>query len=132
MRYIAPPTNLILDKHLNEFDMTRVDENGNFKEDMKELSIKTHVECDTFIQKLLNKVDAHGVVLGLYMAIGKNFKSELVGYHANDDGFFFVMDVAHGSGLKAWLRACCLFVIPSKSRGVFRSNSTLTFEFLFP
>ncbi|GJQ92962.1 retrovirus-related pol polyprotein from transposon TNT 1-94 [Tanacetum coccineum] len=53
--YVAPATNPILDKHLNEFDMTRVDENGNFVEDIKELSIKTHVECE-FIQKLLNKV----------------------------------------------------------------------------
>ncbi|GJR21493.1 hypothetical protein Tco_0970020 [Tanacetum coccineum] len=54
--YVAPATNPILDKHLNEFDMTRVDENGNFMEDIKELLIKTHVECETFIQKLLNKV----------------------------------------------------------------------------
>nr|GEW70089.1 hypothetical protein [Tanacetum cinerariifolium] len=47
--YVAPATNLILDKHLNEFrkdffDMIGVDENGNFIEDIKELSIKTHVE----------------------------------------------------------------------------------------
>ncbi|GJZ19812.1 hypothetical protein Tco_0556402, partial [Tanacetum coccineum] len=47
--YVAPTTNPILDKHLNEFDMTRVDENGNFMEDIKELLIKTHVECETFI-----------------------------------------------------------------------------------
>ncbi|GJX11182.1 hypothetical protein Tco_0201041 [Tanacetum coccineum] len=59
--YVAPATNPILEKHLNEFGkeffyMTRVDENGNFIEDIKELSIKTHVECETFIQILLNKV----------------------------------------------------------------------------
>ncbi|GKD83359.1 hypothetical protein Tco_1350198 [Tanacetum coccineum] len=59
--YVAPATNPILDKYLNEFgkeffDMTGVDENGNFIEEIKELSIKTHVECETFIQKLLNKV----------------------------------------------------------------------------
>ncbi|GKB41469.1 hypothetical protein Tco_0886411 [Tanacetum coccineum] len=59
--YVAPATNPILDKHLNEFRkdlfyMTGVDENGNFIEVIKELSIKTHVECETFIQKLLNRV----------------------------------------------------------------------------
>ncbi|GJS25310.1 hypothetical protein Tco_0453942 [Tanacetum coccineum] len=54
--YVAPAANPILDKHLNKFDMTRVDEHSNFMEDIKELSIKTHVECETFIQKLLNKV----------------------------------------------------------------------------
>ncbi|GJW04896.1 hypothetical protein Tco_1563752 [Tanacetum coccineum] len=59
--YVASATNPILDKHLNEFrkeffDMTRVDENGNFIEDIKDLSIKMHVECETFIQKLLNRV----------------------------------------------------------------------------
>ncbi|GKE33416.1 hypothetical protein Tco_1452738 [Tanacetum coccineum] len=52
--YVAPTTNPILDKHLNEFgkeifDMTEVDENGNFIKDIEELSIKTHVECETFI-----------------------------------------------------------------------------------
>ncbi|GKE08811.1 hypothetical protein Tco_1412362 [Tanacetum coccineum] len=54
--YVALTTNPILYKHLNELDMARVDENGNFMEDIKELSIKMHVECETFIQKLLNKV----------------------------------------------------------------------------
>nr|GEX06731.1 hypothetical protein [Tanacetum cinerariifolium] len=59
--YVVPAANLILDKHLNKFgkkifDMIRVDENGNFIEDIKELSIKTHVECESFIQKLLNSV----------------------------------------------------------------------------
>ncbi|GJW43692.1 hypothetical protein Tco_0072491 [Tanacetum coccineum] len=59
--YVAPATNPILDKYLNEFgkeffDMTEVDENGKFIKDIKELSIKTHVECETFIQKLINTV----------------------------------------------------------------------------
>ncbi|GKA11705.1 hypothetical protein Tco_0691251 [Tanacetum coccineum] len=59
--YVEPVTNPFLDKHLNEFgkdffNMIRVDENGNFIEDIKELSIKTHVECATVIQKLLNRV----------------------------------------------------------------------------
>ncbi|GJZ32491.1 hypothetical protein Tco_0577927 [Tanacetum coccineum] len=40
--------------------------------------------CEQLIQ-----VDAHGVVLGLYLVIGKHFKSGLVGYHADDnDGLF--------------------------------------------
>ncbi|GJX33667.1 ribonuclease H-like domain-containing protein [Tanacetum coccineum] len=30
-----------------------------------------------------------------------------------------MVDVARGSRLGAWLRACCLFILPSKSRGVF-------------
>ncbi|GJS03264.1 hypothetical protein Tco_0319772 [Tanacetum coccineum] len=56
----------------------------------------------------------------------RHFKFELVRYHAkDDDGIFVIMDVARRSRLGAWLRACCLFIIPSKSRGVFRSNSTL-------
>ncbi|GJS37046.1 hypothetical protein Tco_0535428 [Tanacetum coccineum] len=45
---------------------------------------------------------------------------------------FEMVDVARGSRLGAWLRACCLFKLPSKSRGVFRSNSTLVLEFSFP
>ncbi|GJU39068.1 hypothetical protein Tco_1192025 [Tanacetum coccineum] len=62
----------------------------------------------------------------------RHFKSGLVGYHAeDDDGIFVIMDVARRSRLGAWLRACCLFIIPSKSRGVFCSNSTLIFNFHF-
>ncbi|GKC29733.1 hypothetical protein Tco_1037027, partial [Tanacetum coccineum] len=34
-----------------------------------------------------------------------------------------MVDVARGSRLGAWLKACCLFIVPSKSRGVIRSNS---------
>nr|GEY13631.1 hypothetical protein [Tanacetum cinerariifolium] len=40
----------------------------------------------------IHVVDAHGVVLGLYLAIGKHFKSGLVGYHADDD-----------DGLELWM-----------------------------
>ncbi|GJY27017.1 hypothetical protein Tco_0401743 [Tanacetum coccineum] len=29
-----------------------------------------------------------------------------------------MVDVAHGSRLGAWLRACCLFIMPSKSGGM--------------
>ncbi|GJY53309.1 hypothetical protein Tco_0444973 [Tanacetum coccineum] len=43
-----------------------------------------------------------------------------------------MVDVAQGSRLGAWLRACCLFILSSKSRGVFRSNSTLVLKFSFP
>ncbi|GKC49139.1 hypothetical protein Tco_1071884 [Tanacetum coccineum] len=58
---------------------------------------------------------------------GKHFKSGLVGYHTEDgDGIFVIIDVAQGSRLGAWL-----FIIPSKSREVFRSNSTLIFIFHF-
>ncbi|GKE77315.1 hypothetical protein Tco_1543435 [Tanacetum coccineum] len=78
------------------------------------------------------KVEVCGVMLGQSLATGKHFKSGLVGYHAKDDnGIFVIMDVAQGSRLGAWLRACCLFIIPSKSKGVFRSNSTLIFNFHF-
>ncbi|GJV96566.1 hypothetical protein Tco_1548143 [Tanacetum coccineum] len=57
---------------------------------------------------------------------GRHFKFGLVRYHVeDDDGKFVIMDVARRSRLGAWLRACYLFIIPSKSRGVFRSNSTL-------
>ncbi|GJU33105.1 hypothetical protein Tco_1176694 [Tanacetum coccineum] len=63
---------------------------------------------------------------------GRHFKSGLVRYHAEDnDGIFVIMDVARRIRLGAWLRACCLFIIPSKSRVVFRSNSTLIFNFHF-
>ncbi|GJR31790.1 hypothetical protein Tco_1108022 [Tanacetum coccineum] len=61
--YVAPATNPILDKHLNEFgeeffDMIEVDEKAdvNYIQDTNELSIKTNVELETFIQKLLNRV----------------------------------------------------------------------------
>ncbi|GJY55390.1 hypothetical protein Tco_0454505 [Tanacetum coccineum] len=45
---------------------------------------------------------------------------------------FEMMDVVRGSRLGAWLRTCCLFILPIKSKGVFHSNSTLVLEFLFP
>ncbi|GKE09700.1 hypothetical protein Tco_1413251 [Tanacetum coccineum] len=59
--YVAPTTNPILDKQLNKFgkefsNMTRVDENGNLIKDINELLIKTHVECETFIPKLLHQL----------------------------------------------------------------------------
>nr|GEX23000.1 hypothetical protein [Tanacetum cinerariifolium] len=56
----------------------------------------------TVIPMKLVQVDAHGVVLGLYLDIGKHFKSGLVGYHAdNDDGLELWMllieaDLNHG------------------------------------
>ncbi|GJX50295.1 hypothetical protein Tco_0277140 [Tanacetum coccineum] len=60
--YVALATNPIFDMRLKDFgvelfDMTGEDEkaDGNFIEDTKELSIKTDVEIDTFIQKLLNR-----------------------------------------------------------------------------
>ncbi|GKA18608.1 hypothetical protein Tco_0698523 [Tanacetum coccineum] len=57
---------------------------------------------------------------------GRHFKSGLVGYQAKyDDGIFVIMDVARRSRLGAWIKACCLFIIPSESREVFHSNSTL-------
>ncbi|GKB19095.1 hypothetical protein Tco_0853018 [Tanacetum coccineum] len=40
-----------------------------------------------------------------------------------------MVDVARGSKLGEWLRECCLFIIQSKSRGVFHFNSTLILEF---
>nr|GEU29351.1 hypothetical protein [Tanacetum cinerariifolium] len=77
-------------------------------------------------------VEVCEVMLGRSLIIGKHFKSGLVRYHAeDDDGIFVIMYVAQGSRLGAWLRACCLFIIPSKSRRVFRPNSTLIFNFHF-
>nr|GFB52189.1 hypothetical protein [Tanacetum cinerariifolium] len=62
-------------------------------------------------------VDAHGVVLGSFFETGRHFKFKLVRHHAKDDGrIFMIMDVARRSRLGAWLRACCLFIIPSKFR----------------
>ncbi|GKA61403.1 reverse transcriptase domain-containing protein [Tanacetum coccineum] len=62
-------------------------------------------------------------------------KTGLVGYHVDDDdddGMIVMKGfVARGSRLGAWLRACCLFIIPSKSRGVVRSNYMLIFNFHF-
>ncbi|GJR82606.1 hypothetical protein Tco_0153391 [Tanacetum coccineum] len=78
------------------------------------------------------QIEVCRVMLGRSLATGKHFKSGLVGYHAEDnDRIFVIMDVAQGSRLEAWLRACRLFIIPNKSRGVFRSNSTLIFNFYF-
>ncbi|GJR82783.1 hypothetical protein Tco_0153568 [Tanacetum coccineum] len=82
--------------------------------------------CEQLVQ-----VDAHRVVLGLYLATGKHFKSGLVGYHAdNDDGlelWMLLMEADLGHGLE--------HVVSSSSRamlrGVFRSNSTLIFDFSF-
>ncbi|GKD53287.1 hypothetical protein Tco_1286674 [Tanacetum coccineum] len=48
------------------------------------------------------QIDAHGVVLGLYMATRTHFKSGLVGYHADDDDvlelwmLLMEMDLKHG------------------------------------
>ncbi|GKC05631.1 hypothetical protein Tco_0997241 [Tanacetum coccineum] len=43
-----------------------------------------------------------------------------------------MMDVARGSRLGAWLRACCLFIIQSNAQGVSCTSSTLVLEFSFP
>ncbi|GKB40926.1 hypothetical protein Tco_0885868 [Tanacetum coccineum] len=56
------------------------------------------------------QVEARGEVLGRNLATGKHFKSGLVGYHANYDDDELFIDVARGSRLGAWLRACCLFI----------------------
>ncbi|GKA14562.1 hypothetical protein Tco_0694208 [Tanacetum coccineum] len=51
---------------------------------------------------VLVQVDTHGVVLGLYLATGKHFKSGLVGYHADDDDvlelwmLLMEVDLKHG------------------------------------
>ncbi|GKC84350.1 hypothetical protein Tco_1140067, partial [Tanacetum coccineum] len=64
--------------------------------------------------------DAHGGVLGYLLATRTHFKSGLVGYHAEDDDeIFVIVDVAQRSRHEAWLRACCLFIIPSKIQGSF-------------
>ncbi|GJR70030.1 hypothetical protein Tco_0016095 [Tanacetum coccineum] len=39
---------------------------------------------------------------------------------AQDEKLPVMMDVARGSRLGAWLRACCLFITPSKSKGEFK------------
>ncbi|GJZ01082.1 hypothetical protein Tco_0519043 [Tanacetum coccineum] len=46
--------------------------------------------------------------------------------------FPVMVDVARRSRLGAWLRTCCLFILLSKSKGVFRSNSSLVLEYSFP
>ncbi|GKC81377.1 hypothetical protein Tco_1137094 [Tanacetum coccineum] len=72
-----------------------------------------HTRNSTVIPTKLLQVDAHGVVLGSFFAIGRHFKFGLVRYHAkDDDGIFVIMDVARRIRLGAWLRACCLFIIP--------------------
>ncbi|GJT04657.1 hypothetical protein Tco_0839119 [Tanacetum coccineum] len=59
------------------------------------------------LSSISNEVKARRVVLGLNLATEKHFKSGLVGYHAeDDDGMFFIVDVARGSRLGAWLRTC--------------------------
>ncbi|GJS24619.1 hypothetical protein Tco_0453251 [Tanacetum coccineum] len=50
---------------------------------------------------VLVQVDAHKVLLGLYLATRKHFESGLVGYHADDDGLELWMllmeaDLKHG------------------------------------
>ncbi|GJT89749.1 hypothetical protein Tco_1078594 [Tanacetum coccineum] len=84
---------------------------------------------DITVEDLL-QVDAHGVVLGSFFSTGRHFKFGLVRYQAKeDDGIFVIMDVTRRRRLGAWLRACCLFILPRKSRGVFRSNYNLVLEF---
>ncbi|GJX77689.1 hypothetical protein Tco_0324500 [Tanacetum coccineum] len=39
-----------------------------------------------------------------------------------------VLDIARGRRLGAWLRACCLFIITNKSRGVSCPNSTIFYS----
>ncbi|GKA29401.1 hypothetical protein Tco_0715646 [Tanacetum coccineum] len=59
---------------------------------LMELRDQSNVMHQTTLSSISNElvqVDAHGVVLGLYLATGKHFKSGLVGYHADDnDGLF--------------------------------------------
>ncbi|GJW94787.1 hypothetical protein Tco_0174459 [Tanacetum coccineum] len=61
-----------------------------------------HTLNATVILTKLVPVDAHGVVLGLYLATGKHFKSGLVRYRADDDDglelwmFLMEVDLKHG------------------------------------
>ncbi|GKD44963.1 hypothetical protein Tco_1269608 [Tanacetum coccineum] len=85
---------------------------------------------NTYTKVKLVQVDAHRVVR-LYLATGKHFKSGLVGYHADDDDglelWMLLMEADLEHGLE--------HVVSSSSRamlrGVFRSNSTLIFDFSF-
>ncbi|GJW99856.1 hypothetical protein Tco_0183770 [Tanacetum coccineum] len=142
-------------------DYTKVSNeiDSNPVNDLKEL-LNTY-DFETFIQKLLHQVSESSyetgktkremkshhllslqgdgiraiqveAMLGGCLATGKHVKSGLVGYHSMMMmGCFAMMDVAQGSRLGAWLKACCLFIKLSKSRGVFHSNSTLIFNFHF-
>ncbi|GJY71002.1 hypothetical protein Tco_0474705 [Tanacetum coccineum] len=93
-------------------------------------SEETKLKVTSTRNYVLLQVDAHGVVLGSFFSTGRHFKFGLVRYQAkDDDGIFVIMDVARRRRLGAWLRACCLFILPRKSRGVFRSNYNLVLEF---
>ncbi|GJS46621.1 uncharacterized mitochondrial protein-like protein [Tanacetum coccineum] len=42
-----------------------------------------------------------------------------ISYAEDDDGMFVIVDVARGTRIGAWLRACYLFIIPRKIQGSF-------------
>nr|GEW65122.1 hypothetical protein [Tanacetum cinerariifolium] len=67
-------------------DITDYDDSD--QEDGKLPDLPTFSATNEFTS-VCEQVDAHGVMLGLYLAIRKHFKSGLVGYHADDnDGLF--------------------------------------------
>ncbi|GJX54820.1 hypothetical protein Tco_0283189 [Tanacetum coccineum] len=88
--YVAPATNPILNKHLNEFreefaDNTRVSEKiySNLVNDLKELL--NAYDFETFNWKLLHQVEVCGVILGQSLATRKHFKTRSVRYHVDGD-----------------------------------------------
>nr|GEV01498.1 hypothetical protein [Tanacetum cinerariifolium] len=150
--YVAPTTKSILDYLLEEFEdeilnVTMVDEVAECSPNkhLEELEILLTKDSQSHYTKnqgnnseetKFKVISTCNYVVMLLQQLWHNqhrhFKSGLVGYHAkDDDGIFVITDVARRSRLGAWLKACRFFIIPIESRGVFRSNSTLIFNFHF-
>ncbi|GJW63975.1 hypothetical protein Tco_0115859 [Tanacetum coccineum] len=138
--YVAPATKSILDELLEEFrdeisNVTMVDDEADFNltKDLEELerllakepqSNFTEIQIGTFYllegcgARMLNKLQESIPSRSSRMLYWMLKLPEMV-------------DVARRSRLGAWLSECCLFIFSSKSRGVFRSNSTSIFNFYF-
>ncbi|GJR31544.1 hypothetical protein Tco_1107776 [Tanacetum coccineum] len=142
--YVAPATKSILDKLLEEFgdeimNVTMVDDEADFNptKDLEELERLIAKEP----QSNFTEIQVHSVIINTEPFIHTQLMSPLYEVYKTSKPCKVdrdilspgrMVDVARRSRLGAWLRACCLFIFPSKSRGVFRSNSTLVLKFSFP
>ncbi|GKD59474.1 hypothetical protein Tco_1296983, partial [Tanacetum coccineum] len=146
----APATKSILDELLEEFEdeilnVTMVDEEADFNptKDLEELERLLAKEP----QSNFTEIQVHSVIINTEPFLHTQLMNPLYGVFKTSKAckvdrdilsprrwlvkLPMMLDIVRGSRLGAWLRACCLFIFLSKSRGVFRSNSTLIFNVHF-
>ncbi|GKB28330.1 hypothetical protein Tco_0867731 [Tanacetum coccineum] len=124
--YVAPATNLILDKQLNDFgeefsDITKVSE----KENDKEPSDVNTYDCETFIQKLLHQVSqsSHEAARRQISRPSRPL-NELCGYVLWKPSRDITGPLGPPSGLKGLLHMLNATVIPTKVKCKYVTRNT--------